>query len=185
MNELAALTKISELIEPMTLDGQRRAMAYLNDKYGNGSSPKEKKKFTLLEDLDLAPQGRKSARSVAKCYELRRENKQIKCLIAVYYFSDYLPKPGYATKANLKNATPVTVDHVATFFHEVEWELPTNLSNTISQASRSEWIDSSSMTDLKTTEKGRMLLHEVWAPIYTETFKTRTIMAEPHQSLRP
>ena len=178
------LAKISELIESMPEDAQRRSMAFLNDKYGSAKLPEEKKQFALVEDLNLNPKGRNSARSVAASFELRRENKQIKCLIAVSYLSDYLTNPRYASEEDLEQATPITVDHVATFFHEVEWELPANLSNTISQSSRGGWIDSSSMTDLKTTEKGKSLLDDVWAPIYTEIFKSRTILAEPAPSIR-
>ena len=174
------LAKISDLMESMPEDARRRSMAFLNDKYGSGKLPKEKKQFTLVEDLELNPDPGWSARDFAEAYELRRENKQIKCLIAVYYLSDYLSDSSgdrpYATKEELEKVMSVTVDHVATFFHEVDWELPADLSNTISQTSKNGWIDSSSMTDLKTAEKGKSLLTDVNAPIYREIFKATRIL---------
>jgi len=171
MNELETLSKISALIEPMSVDGKRRAITYLNDLYGIDKPTTKKKNFMLVKDLGLNPEGRISAHRVAEQYELRRENKQIKCLIAVSYISDYLNKKVY-------EVGPVTVDHVASFFHEVKWELPADLRNTISQSAREGWIDSSNTTDLKTTEKGRALLNDVWEPGYLKVFKSRTISAE-------
>jgi len=173
MNELTTLAKILELLESMSSDEQRRTMAHINDKFGNGSPPpKEKKQFTFVEGLVLNPTHGESARSMAERYELKRENKQIKCLIAVHYLSDYLPRNPYATKDELENVLPVAVEHVATFFLDVNWELPANLFNTISQAGTSGWIDSSNTTSLKTTEQGRSLLAEINEPIYLETFKS-------------
>ena len=179
MNELTTLAKISDLIEPMTPDERRRVMAYLNDKYGNGSPPpKKQQQFTLVESLVLEPTHGESARSMAERYELKRENKQIKCLIAVHYLSDFLPKNPYATEKELKRVLPVSVEHVATFFLNANWELPADLFNTISQTGTSGWIDSSSATNLKTTEQGRALLNEIHEPIYLETFKSRKIHAD-------
>lgn len=179
MDELNVLTKISELIESLPADAQRRSLAFLNDKYGSTKISEGKKQFAIVDGLDLNPVGRNSARRFTQAYQLRRENKQIKCLLAVYYLSDYLNDPSLANEEEINRSEPVTVDHVATFFHEVEWELPTNLSNTISQSSRSGWIDNSSMTDLKTTDKGKSLLDDVWEPTYAEIFNSRTVLLEP------
>jgi len=155
MNDLTTLAKISDLLALLNSDEQRRA----------------------VECLVLKPAHGESARAMAERYELKRDNKQIKCLIAVHYLSDYLPKMPYATKEELERVMPVAVEHVATFFYDVGWELPADLFNTISQAGTSGWIDSSSTTSLKTTEKGRSLLEDIHEPIYLETFKSRTIHA--------
>jgi hypothetical protein len=108
------------------------------------ATKKSKSVLKQVKDLDLRPKGSPSAVDFAT--EKQPTNLKQKCTLAVHYISRVL------------ELEPVTVSHVYTFFKELSWPAPSDLTNTLQQAGSEGWLDTANAEDLKVTTRGENLI---------------------------
>lgn len=106
----------------------------------------KKAKITVkqIKNLDLRPDGKKSARSFIG--EKNPTNLVEKCTVAVYYLGAEL------------GLEKISADHVYTVFKDAGWPAPTDFLNTLQQAGTKGWLDSANADDLKVTPLGENLI---------------------------
>jgi hypothetical protein len=166
-----AFKAVDDALSGLEKDAQQRLLDWAAAKFGGNSTSKptspssvpaqkaakskassggKKTKLVIkiMKDLDLRPKGKISAIDFAK-QKLPTNLKQ-KCVVGVYYLSRTL------------ETERVSVDHVYTFFKELQWPVPPDLPNTLHQAGSEGWLDTSSADDLKLTLRGENLVeHEL------------------------
>lgn len=106
---------------------------------------KAKPSLSLVKDLNLKPEGKKSLDEFS---DIRKPNSHYeKSTVAAYYLKHELDLPA------------ITESHVYTCFKHMKWRVPANLSNTLAYtASHFGWLDTSNLQDIKVTTMGENLV---------------------------
>lgn len=167
VSEIDAIKVIDETLAKVDDQAMRdRILRWAWDKYASSqaleektiqSSRKIKRKpkggvkfkptISLVKDLDLNPDGKKSFRSFAQ--EKAPKSGFEKCVVAIYYLHDELGLDG------------VTSDHVFTCFKDAGWRVPSDLYNVlVATSSRKGWLDTSDMMNIKVTHRGENLIEQ-------------------------
>jgi hypothetical protein len=109
------------------------------------SGAKSKPSFSLVKDLDLNPDGKKSFRSFAK--EKTPKSGFEKCVVAIYYLHNEL------------GLDCITSDYVFTCFKDAGWRVPSDMYNVLAvTSSRKGWLDTSDMMNINVTPRGENLI---------------------------
>jgi hypothetical protein len=115
----------------------------VNNKKLTGAK-KSKTTFKRIKDWDLSPPSKISASAFAN--EKNPTSQKQKCVVAAYYISHIL------------EFEAVTIDHIFSFFKDLNWIVPANLPNTLHQAGSEGWLDTSDSENLIITNRGENLI---------------------------
>jgi hypothetical protein len=108
---------------------------------GSTTSKSKPTSLSLLKDLNLKPQGKKSFMEFAAAKQPSSHYE--KCLVAAYYLRTIL------------GIDQISADHVFTCFKVAGWRVPADLKNTMQVAASTRgWLDTKSVTDIKVTIHG-------------------------------
>lgn len=95
----------------------------------------------VLKDLDLRPPKKKSLKDFVG--EKKPTISYDRNVVSLYYLENEL------------GITPVTLAHIYTCYHEMNWRLPTDFANSLAvTSSQKRYMDTSNMDDIKLTPSG-------------------------------
>lgn len=110
---------------------------------GSGSVGASTEKIQPVRDLDLRPKGRESFDDFIATKQ--PHDNQEKFTVAIFYLEQ------------IAKISPITLGHVGAVFRQTKgWREPGNLRSGVRMtAHRKNWLDTSDMTNLRTTAHGR------------------------------
>lgn len=105
---------------------------------------KSKLSLSIVKDLKLNPDGKKSFREFVN--EKQPSTNQEKCTVALYYLQHEL------------GMEDITVNHIYTCYKEVNWRITDLYNILVLTASRKGWVDTSNTENIKITPRGENLV---------------------------
>lgn len=123
------------------LQTQTTKKAQSSKKTPKTKTTKTKTSLSILKDLNLKPNGKKSFSEFTS--ETKPVSNHDKSIVAVYYMQHTL------------GITEITASHVYTCFKMAGWRMPYDLENELQWvASQKGWLNTSSMSKIHTTTHG-------------------------------